>query len=61
MKGKGVPHLNGSGSGDQYITVNIETPKNLSNAQKDALRAYAAAMEEAVPEKKKSGFGKKKK
>ena len=60
LKGKGVPYLNGSGSGDQYITVTIETPKKLSDTQKDALRKFAETMDEPIGEKKK-GFGKKKK
>ena len=44
----------------QYVTVTIETPQNLTPAQKEALRKYAHAMEEHVPEKKPK-FGKKKK
>ena len=60
LKGKGVPYIRGNGSGDQFVTVTIETPKNMTAAQKEALRKYAAAMDEAVPEKK-SKFGKKKK
>ena len=55
-----MPYIRGNGSGDQYVTVTIETPKNLNSAQKDALRKFAATMDEAVPEKK-SKFGKKKK
>ena len=60
LRGKGVPYIRGNGSGDQFVTVTIETPKNMTAAQKEALRKYAAAMDEAVPEKK-SKFGKKKK
>lgn len=41
LRGKGIPNLRGGGRGDQYVTVNIATPKNLSAAQKEALRAYA--------------------
>ena len=41
LRGKGVPYLNGSGRGDQYVTVNIETPKNLSKEQKELLREFA--------------------
>ena len=43
LRGKGVPYLNGSGRGDQYVTVNIETPKNLSKEQKELLREFAEA------------------
>ena len=60
LRGKGIPYLRGSGRGDQYVTVNIAVPKGLSGSQKEALRAYAKAMGESVPE---SGgiFGRKKK
>jgi len=64
LRGKGVPYLKGSGSGDQFVTVNIITPKNLSHEQKEALRKYAETMEEPAPAagtEKKRGFGKKKK
>lgn len=60
LKGKGVPHISGSGSGDQFITVTIATPKKLSAAQKEALKKFAEAMEEPIQEKKKV-FGNKKK
>ena len=60
LRGKGIPYLRGSGRGDHYVTVNISVPKNLSHSQKEALREYAKAMNEPVPE---SGgiFGRKKK
>lgn len=61
LKGKGVPYLKGSGSGDQFVTVTVSTPKNLSDHQKEALRKFAEAMDEPVPTEKKRGFGKKKK
>ncbi|MBR1659454.1 MAG: molecular chaperone DnaJ [Oscillospiraceae bacterium] len=41
LRGKGIPNLNGGGRGDQYVTVNIETPKNLSKEQKELLRQFA--------------------
>ncbi len=34
LKGKGVPHLDGYGRGDIYVTVNIVTPKKLTKEQK---------------------------
>ena len=60
LKGKGVPYIRGNGNGDQFVTVTIETPKNLTGAQKEALRKFAEAMDEPVAAKK-SKFGKKKK
>ena len=38
MRGKGIKHLNHSGSGDQYVRVNINVPKKLSSKEKDLLR-----------------------
>ena len=61
LKGKGVPFLRGNGSGDQFVTVNIETPKKLNDTQKEALRKFAEAMDEPVAAERKRGFGKKKK
>ena len=31
MRGKGIQNVNGRGRGDQYVRVNIEVPKNLSD------------------------------
>ena len=38
MRGKGIRHLNHSGSGDQYVRINIEVPKKLSSKEKELLR-----------------------
>ena len=59
LRGKGIPFLRGSGRGDQYVTVNVVVPKNMTAAQKDALREYAKAMDGRAPES--SIFGRKKK
>ena len=48
------------GRGDQYVTVNVVVPKNMTAAQKDALREYAKAMDGRAPESS-SIFGRKKK
>lgn len=49
MKGKGVPHLHGSGAGDENIEAIISVPKSLSRRQKDLL-------EEFDKESRKKGF-----
>ncbi len=51
LKGKGIQVLNGYGRGDQYVRVYIETPKGLTRAQKDALKAFAKTMGEEINEK----------
>ena len=61
LKGKGIPALNGRGRGDQYVTVYIETPKNLNKEQKEALRKFAETMGESETQGRKDFFKKFKK
>mgnify|MGYP002801340940 CR=1 FL=1 len=61
LKGKGIPSINGRGRGDQYVTVYIETPKNLNKEQKEALRKFAETMGESEPQGRKDFFKKFKK
>ncbi len=37
LRGKGIPRLNSSGRGDQFVTVNVEIPRGLSAEQKELL------------------------
>ena len=59
LRGKGIPVLNGRGRGDQYITVNIATPKNLTKEQKEALRKFSELLGEETEEKGKGFFKKR--
>ena len=59
LRGKGVPYLRGSGRGDQFVTVTIAVPKNLTGSQKELLRQYAASTGE-LDGVKTSIFSKKK-
>jgi len=34
MRGKGVPSLNGRGKGDQFVAVNVRTPKKLTKEER---------------------------
>ena len=58
LKGKGVPRVNSSGRGDQYVKVIVDIPKNLNDKQKDALKAFMEACGENVGEgtQHKKGF-----
>lgn len=56
LKGKGIPHLNGRGRGDQYVKVTIDVPRNLSSKQKDLLRQFEESSSEKNYSKRK-GFG----
>lgn len=40
MKGKGIPYLHGTGSGNENVEVIVEVPKKLSARQKDLLREF---------------------
>lgn len=40
LRGLGIPHLHGSGRGDEQITVKVEVPARLSRKQKELLRQF---------------------
>ena len=62
LRGKGIPILRGYGRGDQYVTVSVQVPTNLTNNQKEALRAFDVAMGGVPAQQPKEGFfGKKRK
>ena len=61
LRGKGIPNMNGRGRGDQYVTVYIETPRNLTREQKEALRKFSDTLKENNYEERKSFFKKFKK
>jgi len=43
LRGKGMPVLRSAVTGDMYIQVEVETPKNLNKRQKDLLREFEKA------------------
>lgn len=55
LRGKGVPFIRGKGRGDQYVTVRVEVPKNLSSKQKEMLKEF----EEDSNYKQKKSFAEK--
>ena len=64
LRGKGIPYVNGRGRGDLVFKVIVEVPRNMTEAQKSALRKFSDACGKsnyAKKEKfKKSFFGKDK-
>ena len=56
LRGKGIPNVNGRGRGDQFVTVHIETPRNLTREQKDALRKFSETLKESNYKERKSFF-----
>lgn len=57
ISGGGFPNVRGYGKGDHYIKLRVDIPKNLNNAQKNALKKFAEAMGEELKENK-GFFGK---
>lgn len=37
LRGKGIPHLGGSGAGDHFVKVNVRVPKSINAKQREAL------------------------
>ena len=56
LRGKGIPYLQGSGRGDEYITVRVNTPQNLTSEQKELLRRLGESFGDQGLAKKKGLF-----
>ncbi len=41
LSGKGVPHVRGSGRGDQYVKLKVTVPKNLTRRQRELLEEFS--------------------
>lgn len=50
LRGKGMPSLRGSGSGDLYIELAVETPVNLTARQKELLQEFEDLSADNNPE-----------
>lgn len=58
LRGKGVTDLNTKRRGDLILTVNVETPKNLTAEQKKLLSAFAASLGDNNSGRRKTFFKK---
>ncbi len=60
IPGKGIGHLKGGGTGDQYVRVNVHVPKDLSGKDRELLRELRASSSitpvPGDPENEKSFF-----
>ena len=61
ITGLGIKSLRGNYKGDIIVKINIETPKNLSDKQKELLQKFEESLNEKNYEKKTSFFKKIKK
>lgn len=58
IKGKGIPHLQRRGRGDQIIEIAVEVPKNLNEKQRDLLKEFADLRGEEIKVSHESLFEK---
>ena len=56
VRGKGIPYINGRGTGDLLLKVVVEVPKNLNREQKKILQEFEAATGDKQYQKRKSFF-----
>ena len=54
LKGKGIPHLNHYGIGDELVRIKVETPKDLSREEKDLFKKLAELERKRLHKEKKS-------
>jgi molecular chaperone DnaJ len=59
LRGQGVPHLRGSGRGDQLVRVHVQIPTSLTDEQRRLLSELAQTFGEAtpLPHEEKGFFG----
>ena len=50
LKGKGMPALRGSGQGDLYLEIAVETPVNLTPRQRELLKEFETESQDNNPE-----------
>jgi molecular chaperone DnaJ len=60
LRGKGIPHLQGYGRGDQVIKVNVVIPSKLSEKQKELLRQFEGTVQPGQFQTRKGFFEKMK-
>lgn len=59
MRGKGIPHLNGSGNGDQLIRISVFIPTRLTEEEKKILRQLSLSKNFLPAGAHEKGFFKK--
>jgi len=54
LRGKGIPYIRSKNRGDEFVTVDVEVPKGLSQKQKELLKEFEALSEGKNYKKQKS-------
>jgi DnaJ-class molecular chaperone len=55
VKGRGAPHLKGSGRGDLLARIKLTVPKKLTKDEREALEGYQKVSRESPRERMKAG------
>jgi len=58
LRGKGIPHLRGSGTGDQLVTVSVQIPNRLTDEQRELFEKLAETMDPDIKIQDQSFFDK---
>ena len=58
LRGRGIPHLRGSGTGDQLVTVSVRIPTRLSGEQRELFELLAKTMDPDIKIQDQSFFDK---
>ncbi|MCA0171813.1 molecular chaperone DnaJ [Bacillus sp. RAR_GA_16] len=61
LKGKGIQNVRGYGQGDQHVKIQVITPKNLTERQKELLREFSEISGQVPDEQHENFFSKVKK
>ena len=56
MRGKGMPHLRGSGRGDQLVIINVEIPRSLDNDQRELVEKLGQSLGTEVKPQERGFF-----
>jgi molecular chaperone DnaJ len=59
LRDKGIPSLRGGSRGDQFVTVRVQTPTNLTPEQKELLRQFDPSATDSAPRPQSPREGKK--
>jgi len=58
LRGQGIPHLRGGGTGDQLVTVSVQVPTRLTAEQRDLFEKLAKTMDPDIKIQEQSFFDK---